>query len=87
MASCVARVMLAQVWRAYWHMFMYGGKTPKRHVGYSNSAEVGLLSTGKLRGWVPCSNATKTYRNYIDKAGNKRYTATANLKSTQSLGF
>jgi hypothetical protein len=69
-------------------MFMYGGKTPKRHAGYSNSEKAGLLATGKLRGWKNAKDAnTSTYRTYKDKKGKQRFTGTANLKESQHLGI
>lgn len=68
-------------------MLLSGGSSPKRHVAWSNSPEVGRLSlTGKLRGWNPKSNRNaKTYRSYVDAAGRTRFEGTQHLKRTQRL--
>ena len=68
-------------------MFNHGGKTPKYHVGYSNSPMCNKLSTGPCRGWASSSNdSDKTYKIYVGKSGKRAFTADKkNLKATQNL--
>lgn len=67
----------------------YHSKTPKRHVGYSNSEKVGLLNLGKLRGWDYESSKYKSSRTAItkvDQDGKKTFQGCKKqLKDSQPL--
>ena len=80
----------SQAWSTRWWMGQYGGKTPKPHIAWSNSSEVGFLNLGKLRGWNYKSDEyerNKTCRSYVDKNGVKRFVGKKKeLKQSQKLG-
>ena len=68
----------------------YGATTPKQHVGYSNSPNIGFLSKGKFcrssfawslkrRGLVQ----PRTSHKYVDKKGKAKFTGTGALAATQ----
>ena len=61
-----------EVWTARWWMGLYGGKTPKRHIAWSNSETVGLLDLGRLHGW--------DYKNPKYQANRTTKTTTKNGK-------
>ena len=44
----VLTITIAQVYCSKWWMAAYGGKTPKRHLMYSNSKAIGQFDLGKL---------------------------------------
>ena len=81
----------SQAWSTRWWMGQYGGKTPKPHIAWSNSSEVGFLNRGKLRGWNYKSEEyerNKTCRSYVDKNGVKRFAGKKKeLKQSQKLGY
>ena len=64
-----------EVWRIRWWMAAYGARTPKRHVGWSNSANVGVLHGGKLKFDYknPLYQSYKTTKKTISKAGKKQF--------------
>jgi hypothetical protein len=69
-------------------MMLYGSKSPKRHVAWSNSEAISKLHTGPLNRGKATSNAKgKTYRTYIDKSGHQRFHGTKFLKGTQILAY
>jgi hypothetical protein len=77
----------AKVWKVSWYMLHYGGNTPKRHIGYSNSSEIGKLWMGRLIGWK-ASDADPNYKTTnqsVMACGKKTYTGTKKLKMTQPL--
>ncbi|CAK9002223.1 unnamed protein product [Durusdinium trenchii] len=69
----------------------YHSKTPKRHVGYSNSEKVGLLNLGKLRGWDYESSKYKSSRTAItkvDQDGKKTFQGCKKqLKDSQTYPY
>ena len=68
---------LDQVWTIRWWMASFGSRTPKRHVGWSNSSRVGVLHGGKLKFDYknPKYKANKTTRATISKTtGKKQFT-------------
>lgn len=81
----------SQAWSTRWWMGQYGGKTPKPHIAWSNSSQVGFLNRGKLRGWNYKSEEyerNKTCRSYVDKNGVKRFAGKKKeLKQSQKLGY
>ena len=65
-------------------MLHYGGKSPKRHVGFSNSSFVGRLWLGRLTGWKRDPELhVHTYRRYKDSSGKQRYTGTKDLRKSE----
>jgi len=72
-------------------MLHYGGPTPKRHVGFSNSPHVGSLDMGRLQGWAKRKRQLKNQgkepaslvHKYIDKAGKRRYKGSSALKGSE----
>jgi hypothetical protein len=57
-------------------MGLYGGKTPKRHIGCSSSEAVGLLDLGRLHGWdykSPKYQANRTTNKTTTKNGTKGF--------------
>ena len=80
-SSCI------KVFSCWWWMIHLGGRTPKRHIAYSNSPFVRNLWCGKLTGWKhnPMGRSNTT-RAYVDASGKHRYTGTKFLKRTQILG-
>jgi hypothetical protein len=76
-----------EVFKSWWWMLHCGGKSPKRHVAYSNSPAVKRLWLGRLKGWkFDDSIHTRTAHNYIDKNGKRCFMGTKDLKSTQTFG-
>ncbi|CAK9003810.1 Uncharacterized protein SCF082_LOCUS7912 [Durusdinium trenchii] len=74
------------VWRTTWHMFHYGGKTPKPHYAYSNSEFIGRLWKGKLTGWKKRAledGHVQTCEVYQNKDGKTCYKGTKRLRSTE----
>ena len=67
-------------------MGLYGGGTPKRHVGFSNCACVGRLDLGPMRKTLmkKLKETQSTTHTYVDKRGRKRFHGTKSLKETQS---
>lgn len=57
-------------------MHVWGAKTPKRHVGWSNSSNVGVLHGGKLKFNYkdPNYQSYKTTKKTISKSGKKQFT-------------
>ena len=68
----------------------YHSKTPKRHIAWSNSKEIGLLNMGKLRGWQYHSEEYqkhKTATTTVSKNGKKSFQGRKKqLKASQFLG-
>lgn len=73
-------------------MALYGGPTPKRHLGYSNSSGIRRLDLGALQGWAKKVRSqeaagiqrVKTVHKYQDKSGKVRYKGSKHLKSSES---
>ena len=68
-------------------MLHYGGATPKKHFGYSNSPAIASLWMGRLTGWtkVPKQerHAKKTTTVYVDKQGKRRYKGNHRLRKSE----
>ena len=65
-----------------WWMKLYGARTPKRHIGYSNSRAVFCLDIGSL----PRNKSEKksdTTETYHDRRGRKRFKGSKTLKATE----
>ena len=69
-------------------MAHYGGKTPKRHIAWSNSSKVGLLNQGRLSGF---NYKSKEYQHHktaqtTTKNGKKKFQGRkTQLKESQHL--
>ncbi|CAJ1430186.1 unnamed protein product [Effrenium voratum] len=82
--NMVAAKGLQAVHRAAWWMHHYGAKTPKRHYAWSTSIAIYRLNRGTLAGWQKRKgNKVVTCRQYKDKKGQRRYTATPALRATE----
>ena len=76
----------------YWWIHLYGGPTPKRHVGISNSRHIKNFDVGKLTGWKKKKQeiqqggqeVVRLVRRYIDKQGKPRYHGLPALKGSES---
>lgn len=82
--------MLPKVHKATWHMYHYGGPTPKRHYAFSNSRHVGRLDAGKLKGWATKKQALKDSGHghelvdkYKDRDGQLRWKGNKNLRGSE----
>lgn len=67
---------------------MYGGKTPKRHIAWCNTGQVGGLDLGKLQGWNYDSAEYKSNRTAktVIKGGKKQFQGNKKqLKASQLL--
>lgn len=73
---------LSQVWTASWWMMLYGGRTPKRHVAYSNSAAIGCVDLGPLSRLHKRVKSDTTVK-YLDRKGRWRYKGSKTLKATE----
>ena len=84
-------ISVPEVSKVQWHMFHYGGATPKPHYAYGNSTSVSKLGIhGKLKGWKEyCRqnpNRVRTAESYTDKAGKRRFKGNPKvLQASESL--
>ena len=65
----------------------YGGRTPKRHRGYTNNAWCSQVDLGVYSRALRGKKTVETVRRYLNKSGKKAYVGTKELKSTQSLPY
>ena len=71
-----------------WWMGMYGGKSPKRHRGYSNNPATSSLDLGIYkRSERALKGSVQTVRKYTTKDGRKAWAGTKELRGTQSRAY
>lgn len=63
-------------------MKLFGARTPKRHLGYSNSKAIVCLDIGKLRR-KKSEKKSDTTEVYHDRRGRKRFKGSGTLKATE----
>lgn len=71
-----------------WHMFHYGGRTPKPHYAYANSMAIFKLHKGKLKGWKKRKQEeghVATCEVYHNKEGKTCWKGTKRLRETETL--
>ena len=79
-----------QVHKASWHMWHYGGKTPKPHYAFANSRHIARLNAGKLKGWAKHKKAMEEHgeshtlvEKYTDSEGRQRWKGTSKLRGSE----
>jgi hypothetical protein len=79
-----------QVHKASWHMWHYGGKTPKPHYAFANSRHIARLNAGKLKGWAKHKKTMeeqgeshKLVEKYTDSEGRHRWKGTSKLRGSE----
>lgn len=81
---------VAKVWKQLFWMKLYGAKTAKRSVLWSNSKNVGIFKTGVLRrkGSGVRRTAPALVKHYVDSSGKKRFSGILkNLKRSGTLSL
>jgi hypothetical protein len=73
----------AKVYTFGWWMGMYGGKSPKRHRGYTNNPAAARLDLGVYKRSEQAKKKLETVRRYYTQDGRPAYVGTKSLRSTQ----
>ena len=60
---------------------MYGARSAKRQVAYSNAKGINKLDIG----WKKLANPLRTTEKYVDRQGKAKYKGSSSLKSTENL--
>lgn len=84
LATRYVKTTLPQVFYQTFWMKAYGSATPKRTIVYSNTSHVKMLDCGQLTR-AQLASTVRTTKQYVSKAGRKRFAGNANLKGTQFL--
>lgn len=77
-------LFLWQVWTIAWWMKLFGARSPKRHVGYSNSRAIVRLDVGQLKRSKEDRKSDTTV-SYRDSRGQKRFKGSKTLKATECM--